>query len=145
MSLVTTHPFDDDHLHEECAVFGIYGTNEASINTALGLHALQHRAQLGRRRRLRVGQAAFACPDAVGRLEAHLQLRARAEVAAALAVHRVDATVQINAAPRPGGAVEAVHVLGGQELHLVERRQRAERHVRGRGDRGLEGRAGDGR
>lgn len=45
MTLTTTHPFDDDHLHEECAVFGIYGTNEASINTALGLHALQHRGQ----------------------------------------------------------------------------------------------------
>ncbi|MFL2841112.1 MAG: amidophosphoribosyltransferase [Candidatus Puniceispirillaceae bacterium] len=43
--MVTTHPFDDDHLHEECAVFGIFGTNEASINTALGLHALQHRGQ----------------------------------------------------------------------------------------------------
>ena len=45
MSLVTTHPFDDDHLQEECAVFGIFGTDEASINTALGLHALQHRRQ----------------------------------------------------------------------------------------------------
>ena len=45
MSLVTTHPFDNDHLHEECAVFGIFGTNEASINAALGLHALQHRGQ----------------------------------------------------------------------------------------------------
>ena len=45
MTLTTTHPFDGDHLHEECAVFGIYGTNEASINTALGLHALQHRGQ----------------------------------------------------------------------------------------------------
>jgi amidophosphoribosyltransferase len=45
MSLVTTHPFDDDHLQEECAVFGIFGTEEASINTALGLHALQHRGQ----------------------------------------------------------------------------------------------------
>ena len=45
MSLVATHPFDDDHLQEECAVFGIFGTNEASINTALGLHALQHRGQ----------------------------------------------------------------------------------------------------
>ena len=45
MSLVTTHPFDDDHLQEECAIFGIFGTNEASINTALGLHALQHRGQ----------------------------------------------------------------------------------------------------
>ncbi|XDZ63262.1 amidophosphoribosyltransferase [Alphaproteobacteria bacterium LSUCC0396] len=45
MSLVTTDPFYDDHLQEECAVFGIFGTNEASINAALGLHALQHRGQ----------------------------------------------------------------------------------------------------
>jgi amidophosphoribosyltransferase len=45
MDMVTTHPFDDDHLNEECAIFGIYGTDEASINTALGLHALQHRGQ----------------------------------------------------------------------------------------------------
>jgi len=45
MSLLTTDPFDDDHLQEECAVFGIFGTNEASINAALGLHALQHRGQ----------------------------------------------------------------------------------------------------
>ena len=45
MNLVTTHSFDEDHLQEECAVFGIFGTNEASINTALGLHALQHRGQ----------------------------------------------------------------------------------------------------
>ena len=45
MNLVTTQPFDEDHLQEECAVFGIFGTNEASINTALGLHALQHRGQ----------------------------------------------------------------------------------------------------
>ena len=45
MNLLTTNPFDDDHIQEECAVFGIFGTNEASINTALGLHALQHRGQ----------------------------------------------------------------------------------------------------
>ncbi|MDB3952330.1 amidophosphoribosyltransferase [Alphaproteobacteria bacterium] len=44
MSL-TTHPFDDDHLHEECAVFGIFTHQEASAHTALGLHALQHRGQ----------------------------------------------------------------------------------------------------
>ena len=41
----TTNPFDDDHVNEECAIFGIYGTNEANVNTALGLHALQHRGQ----------------------------------------------------------------------------------------------------
>ena len=45
MSRTTTNPFDDDHLHEEFAIFGIYGTNEANINTVLGLHALQHRSQ----------------------------------------------------------------------------------------------------
>lgn len=40
-----TNPFDDDKLHEECGVFGIYGHPEASAMTALGLHALQHRGQ----------------------------------------------------------------------------------------------------
>ena len=42
---LTTSPFDDDHLHEECAVFGIFGTTDAAAHTALGLHALQHRGQ----------------------------------------------------------------------------------------------------
>jgi amidophosphoribosyltransferase len=41
----TTNPFDDDKLHEECGVFGIYGTPDAAAHTALGLHALQHRGQ----------------------------------------------------------------------------------------------------
>jgi amidophosphoribosyltransferase len=36
---------DDDHLGEECAVFGIQGSPDAGANTALGLHALQHRGQ----------------------------------------------------------------------------------------------------
>lgn len=39
------HPFDDDKLHEECGVFGIFGHPEAAAMTALGLHALQHRGQ----------------------------------------------------------------------------------------------------
>ena len=39
MTRTTTNPFDLDHLREECAIFGIYGTSEANINTALGLHA----------------------------------------------------------------------------------------------------------
>ena len=34
-----------DKLHEECGVFGIYGTSDAAAHTALGLHALQHRGQ----------------------------------------------------------------------------------------------------
>ena len=42
---VTTSPFDADKLNEECAVFGIYGSSEAAVLTALGLHALQHRGQ----------------------------------------------------------------------------------------------------
>lgn len=41
----TTLPFDDDHFHEECAVFGVWGTDGAAGLTALGLHALQHRGQ----------------------------------------------------------------------------------------------------
>ena len=36
---------DDDHPREECGVFGIWGSNDASALTALGLHALQHRGQ----------------------------------------------------------------------------------------------------
>ena len=36
---------DDDHLGEECAIFGIFGSPDAGANTALGLHALQHRGQ----------------------------------------------------------------------------------------------------
>jgi amidophosphoribosyltransferase len=41
----TTNPFDDDHLHEECGVFGVFGHGDASALVALGLHALQHRGQ----------------------------------------------------------------------------------------------------
>src|SRR5579863_1348891 len=38
-------PFDDDTLHEECGVFGIFGHPDAAALTVLGLHALQHRGQ----------------------------------------------------------------------------------------------------
>lgn len=38
-------PFDFDKLKEECGVFAIYNSVDASVNTALGLHALQHRGQ----------------------------------------------------------------------------------------------------
>ena len=43
-----THPFldaDGDKLREECGIFGVIGSKEASAMTALGLHALQHRGQ----------------------------------------------------------------------------------------------------
>ncbi len=37
--------FDDDALHEECGVFGIFGHADAGALAVLGLHALQHRGQ----------------------------------------------------------------------------------------------------
>jgi amidophosphoribosyltransferase len=43
--MLTTHPFDDDKLREECGVFGILRHTQAAAVTALGLHALQHRGQ----------------------------------------------------------------------------------------------------
>jgi amidophosphoribosyltransferase len=36
---------DDDALHEECGVFGVFGHPDAGALTVLGLHALQHRGQ----------------------------------------------------------------------------------------------------
>ena len=43
--MLTTHPFDDDKLREECGIFGIWGAETAAAMVALGLHALQHRGQ----------------------------------------------------------------------------------------------------
>jgi len=43
--MLTTDPFDDDKLKEECGIFGIFGHADAAAMTALGLHALQHRGQ----------------------------------------------------------------------------------------------------
>src|SRR5215210_4139335 len=43
--MLTTNPFEDDKLREECGVFGIWGADVASSFVALGLHALQHRGQ----------------------------------------------------------------------------------------------------
>ena len=39
------HRLDDDHFHDHCGVFGIFGHPEASKLTYLGLYALQHRGQ----------------------------------------------------------------------------------------------------
>ncbi|MCC6718745.1 MAG: amidophosphoribosyltransferase [Acetobacteraceae bacterium] len=36
---------DDDKLHEECGVVGLWNHDDAAALTALGLHALQHRGQ----------------------------------------------------------------------------------------------------
>jgi len=38
-------PGDDDKMHEECAVFGIWNATDAAAVAALALHALQHRGQ----------------------------------------------------------------------------------------------------
>ncbi len=48
--MLTTHPYDcpdqdGDHLHEECGIFGVVGSEGAAALAALGLHALQHRGQ----------------------------------------------------------------------------------------------------
>jgi len=43
--MLTTNPFDDDKLREECGIFGVSGMDGASAAVALGLHALQHRGQ----------------------------------------------------------------------------------------------------
>jgi len=36
---------DDDHFHDQCGVFGVFGAEEAANLTYLGLHSLQHRGQ----------------------------------------------------------------------------------------------------
>lgn len=59
-----TNPFDDDKLHEECGIFGIFGAEDAAPLVALGLHALQHRGQEG---------AGIVTYDA-GRFQAHRTL-----------------------------------------------------------------------
>ena len=37
--------YEDDHFHDECGVFGVFGHPEAANLTYLGLYALQHRGQ----------------------------------------------------------------------------------------------------
>ncbi len=44
-NMISTHPFDDDKLREECGIFGVYNVEGAAAMVALGLHALQHRGQ----------------------------------------------------------------------------------------------------
>src|SRR5687768_17403234 len=42
---LTLSPVDDDHFHDQCGLFGVFGHLEAAHLTYLGLHALQHRGQ----------------------------------------------------------------------------------------------------
>ena len=39
------HTIGDDHFHDHCGVFGIFGHSEATKMAYLGLYALQHRGQ----------------------------------------------------------------------------------------------------
>ncbi|HEY0267526.1 MAG TPA: amidophosphoribosyltransferase, partial [Rhizomicrobium sp.] len=39
------HPWNDDTLHEECGVFGVFDHADAGALAVLGLHSLQHRGQ----------------------------------------------------------------------------------------------------
>src|SRR5215813_5987778 len=80
---ITTKPFDDDHLREECGVFGIFGLAEAAAHTVLGLHALQHRGQeaagivafdgehFNAHRELGLVADHFSAESVVGRLRGH--------------------------------------------------------------------------
>ena len=45
--MLTTHPFDDDKLREECGIFGVWGADTASAVVALGLHLLAVELEFG--------------------------------------------------------------------------------------------------
>lgn len=83
MTDLTTNPFDDDKLHEECGVFGVFGHRDAAALTALGLHALQHRGQeasgivtfdgdhFHAHRATGLVDQAFGSPDVIAQLQGH--------------------------------------------------------------------------
>lgn len=72
-----------DKFHDECGVFGVYGTEDAAAFTALGLHALQHRGQEAcgivsfdgdnfyARRAVGLVDSTFSKPDVIERLQGH--------------------------------------------------------------------------
>ncbi|HET9995610.1 MAG TPA: amidophosphoribosyltransferase [Candidatus Acidoferrum sp.] len=43
--MTNKHAYADDHFHDECGVFGVFGHPEAANLAYLGLYALQHRGQ----------------------------------------------------------------------------------------------------
>lgn len=43
----SSNDWDNSTLHEECGVFGVYGSQDAAGMTYYGLHSLQHRGQQG--------------------------------------------------------------------------------------------------
>ena len=42
---MTRSSIEDDHFHDQCGLFGVFGHPEAAHLTYLGLYALQHRGQ----------------------------------------------------------------------------------------------------
>src|SRR5271169_1451537 len=81
--MATTDPFDLDHFHDECGVFGVFGHPDAAALTALGLHALQHRGQeaggvvaydgeqFNAHRGMGLVSDNFSSKDVIGRLSGH--------------------------------------------------------------------------
>src|SRR5881392_4064787 len=43
--MTIAHTLADDHFHDQCGVFGVFGHPEAANLAYLGLYALQHRGQ----------------------------------------------------------------------------------------------------
>jgi amidophosphoribosyltransferase len=70
---------EDDHFHDQCGVFGVFGSVEAAHLTYLGLHALQHRGQ---------ESAGIAVVDA-GRLTMHRELGLVRDVFSANVLNRL--------------------------------------------------------
>jgi amidophosphoribosyltransferase len=84
--MLTASSHDDDRLHEECGVFGVFGHPDAAALVALGLHALQHRGQEAagivaydgeqfhaHRAMGHVGDS-FSSKDVIGKMPGHLAL-----------------------------------------------------------------------
>ncbi len=44
-SSLLRQPFEDDHFHDQCGLFGVFGHPEAAHLAYMGLYALQHRGQ----------------------------------------------------------------------------------------------------
>ncbi len=73
----------DDKFHDECGVFGVFGSPDSSALTALGLHALQHRGQeacgivafdgthFNSRRALGLVDSTFSHASAIAQLPGH--------------------------------------------------------------------------
>ena len=83
--MLTTNPFDDDKLREECGVFGIYGHIDAAAHTALN-HLRSSRRRSDREERVHrygtTGGADAVAPDVADSVVA---LDERRRVRAALA------------------------------------------------------------